>query len=391
MNLPPSNPTENQRFTLDGSDELEAQLTLICGGVAAGVQKIIPAKDLEAIALGGGYGRGQGGVLQTGTGDQPYNDLEFYVFVHGHTVLNDQRFRAALSALGDELSPAAGVHVEFKIIAAEQLRQSSVTMFSYDLVVGHRLVFGDESVFAGCEAHRAAEKIPLHEATRLLFNRCTGLLFAADRLRKPALTPDDVDFIGRNAAKTQLGLGDAVLTLFGQYDWNVLERRMRLANLSVSDSLPWLGEIARHHAEGVEFKLHPRRTQPVNTNLRAKHAEISALAQTVWRWLENRRLGTQFRSVREYALHGGNKCPETSGFKNALINLRTFGARMLFHPALGRYPRERLLRALPLLLWHADEVREPELRDHLRAQLVTGATEWAEQLAAYTRLWQRYS
>jgi hypothetical protein len=141
----------------------------------------------------------------------------------------------------------------------------------------------------------------------------------------------------------------------------------------------------------VAFKLHPCRSQPTNTNLRAKHAEISALAQTVWRWLENRRLGTQFRSVHEYALDDGNKCPETSALKNCRINLRTFGARMVFHPALGRYPRERLLRALPLLLWHEDEVREPGLRDHLREQLVTGATEWAELVAAYTRLWQRYS
>ena len=391
MNPPPSNPAVNQRFTIDGSHELEARLAQTCEGVTAGVQKIIPANELEAIALGGGYGRGQGGVLKTEAGDQPYNDLEFYVFVRGNTMLNDQRFRNSLAALGDELSPEAGLHVEFKIIAAEQLRQSSVTMFSYDLAAGHRMVFGDEEVFAGCEAHRAAEKIPLHEATRLLFNRCSGLLFAADRFRKPALTPDDVDFIGRNTAKAQLGLGDAVLTVFGQYDWNVLERQTRLEKLSVSDSLPWLGEIARHHAAGVEFKLHPRRSQPTNTNLRAKHAEISALAQTVWRWLENRRLGTQFRSVQEYALNGDNKCPETSALKNCLLNLRTFRARMVFHPALGRYPRERLLRALPLLLWHADEVREPALRDHLREQLVTGATEWAELLAAYTRLWQRYS
>src|SRR5882762_1805177 len=71
------------RFTIDGSEALEAQLANICGEVAARVQSVIPAAKLEAVVLGGGYGRGEGGVLRTVRGDQPYNDIEFYVFLRG--------------------------------------------------------------------------------------------------------------------------------------------------------------------------------------------------------------------------------------------------------------------------------------------------------------------
>src|SRR5438445_13084871 len=75
------------RFTLDGSDELERHLTQTCQKVLAGIQAIVPSRKLEALLLGGGYGRGEGGVLKTEAGNQPYNDLEFYVFIRGNTWL----------------------------------------------------------------------------------------------------------------------------------------------------------------------------------------------------------------------------------------------------------------------------------------------------------------
>src|SRR6266545_2727283 len=57
-----------ERFTLDGGAELEEHLAHTCESVLAGVRGIIPARKLEALLLGGGYGRGEGGVLRTETG-----------------------------------------------------------------------------------------------------------------------------------------------------------------------------------------------------------------------------------------------------------------------------------------------------------------------------------
>jgi hypothetical protein len=45
-------------------------------------------------------------------------------------------------------------------------------------------IIGNEPLLAGCEHHRAADKIPPYEATRLLMNRSSGLLFAWERLRR---------------------------------------------------------------------------------------------------------------------------------------------------------------------------------------------------------------
>src|SRR5579883_253601 len=88
------------RFTINGSDALEGRLAEACQKVFAGVQSLIPAAELQGLVLGGGYGRGQGGVLQTEHGDEPYNDMEFYVFVRGSVLLAERRHRAALQELG---------------------------------------------------------------------------------------------------------------------------------------------------------------------------------------------------------------------------------------------------------------------------------------------------
>ena len=391
MNTTPDNKTTPRRFTIDGSDALESRLTELCEHVANGVREIIPPRALKALVLGGGYGRGQGGVLHLESGDAPYNDLEFYIFVRGNTVVNDGRYKKLLDEFGEKLSPTAGLHVEFKITSAGKLRTGPVTMFSYDLVSGHRMILGDEKVFAGCEAHSSSKNIPVHEASRLLLNRCTGLLFAETLFQKPALTPMDVDFIGRNVAKAQLAFGDALLTAHCEYHWNVERRQAALQLFEPPKPMEWLQVVHEHHAAGADFKLHPRRAAPKGTNARARQIEVGAVAQTIWLWLENRRLGKGFGSTRDYALDRGNKCPETSTLKNNLINVRTFGYRGALASGLSRYPRERLLNSLPLLLWHAQEIQEPVVQARLHDQLVTSAAEWVDLVSAYTRLWKKFS
>src|SRR4051812_44747545 len=93
------------RFTLDGSEELEQHVALACEKVRAGVVALVSAERLEALLLGGGYGRGEGGVLKTGAGDRPYNDLEFYVSLRGPHWRNERRYRKALHGLAEALSP----------------------------------------------------------------------------------------------------------------------------------------------------------------------------------------------------------------------------------------------------------------------------------------------
>jgi hypothetical protein len=383
--------TGGPRFTLDGSDELEQHLDEACGMVLEGVQSIIPERKLEALLLGGGYGRGQGGVLRTEAGDRPYNDLEFYVFLCGNTFLNERHYRAALHDLAKELTPVSGVEVEFKIHSLAKLRRNPVSMFYYDLMLGHRRLWGGKQVLAGCQGHREPKSIPLSEATRLLMNRCSGLLFAKARLQRVPFTVEDADFVGRNLAKAQLAFGDAVLTRFGRYHWSCRERQKALSELFADEDLRWLPEVRRHHAEGVEFKLHPRRSAAASMELLEQHAKLTALGLELWLWLESCRLNHPFDSARDYALSRINKCPETSAPRNRLVNVKSFGPSGLLAPGASRYPRERLFHALALLLWDATALGDPCLLQFVQRELQTKARSFRDLITAYVSLWRRFN
>lgn len=332
----------NARFTIDGNDRLEQHLAVTCAHVRAGVERIIPAGKLEGLALAGGYGRGEGGVLRENGQDLPYNDMEFFVFIRGSTLINDRLFKAALHQLGESLSHAVGLDVEFKILSIARLRRSPVSMFYYDLVMGHRWLIGGDSLFTGCEHHRDATRIPLHEATRLIFNRCSGLLFANERLAREDFCAADADFVGRNLAKAQLALGDVVLTMAGLYHWSCLERHRRLQELPGADPL-----LISHHAVGVEFKLHPHRSLHTRDELRRQHAVLSQLAQNIFLQLESRRLDIKLSTPMDYTTCKTNKCPEVPLWKNLFIHLRTRDVPS----GITRYPREHLLQELVKMLW----------------------------------------
>lgn len=380
----------NKRFTLDGSDALEHRLDSLCREVAQAVSQVIPASKLEALVLGGGYGRGEGGVLKTDSGDQPYNDLEFYVFLRGNRMLNERKYRRPLNAVAEQLSLDAGIHVEFKCDSIQRLKSTPVSMFTYDLVARHHVILGAPEVFPDCQHHLNSTAIPLSEATRLLFNRCSGLLLVREKLAQSTQTSEDADFIGRNLAKAQLALGDAVLAVHGKYRWSCRERNRRLAQLSLSEPPPNFSEIKKHHDAGLDFKLHPRRSFGRADEFESLHRELSRIASKLWFWVESIRLQEPFFTARDYSLYRSPKCPESAAWRNYLLNLKTFGLRAISDALALRYPRERLFNTLPLLLWEPAAPAEPAMRRLLQKQLHTRASDWSGWVAAYKNIWPSY-
>ncbi len=377
------------RFTLDGGEALEGRLAQICKTVTAGLCGLIPAHRLQAVLLGGGYGRGEGGVLRTSGGERPYNDLEFYVCLRGNRHLNTWRYHLPLEVLGELLAPMAGVDIEFKIISLAELRHGGVSMFSYDLVMGHRWLLGHGGLIFGLAHHRIAENFPAAEGTRLLMNRCTGLLLAQERLGRGEFTAADADFVRRNIAKAELAFGDAVLAAHGQYHWSVRERHRRLLRLVPARPLGWLEEVRSRHAAGLKFKLHPVRSTAPRAALLARQAAVAALGLKVWLWHEQRRLGVRFASARDYAGSRLDPCPETRPHRNLLVNLKISGLWSLFTSDPRRHPRERALRTLCLLLWEPSALKLASPPDTPTASRRAAPGPFADRVAAYRALWQQ--
>lgn len=378
--------TAAQRFTRDGSDALEKLIADTCEEIGKEVARIVPAEKFQALLLAGGYGRGEGGVLSTPEGDAPYNDLEFFLLIQGHPRLNERRYGKAIHTLEHRMTEQLGIEVEMKILSLEKLVASPTSMFFYDLVCGHRVTAGPANVLNSCVHHADTARIPAHEATRLMMNRCSGLLYAAERLAKSECSQEDLDFIARNIAKAQLACGDAILTAIGKYHWSCVKRHERLAHVT-EPALP-MEDLLAFHKEGVAFKLRPCPGTATRDELEALHQSVKKAAWAVWSWQEQKRLGISVTSPAGYA-HGGNKCPETSSLKNPLVRLRAFGVKGLLSPLALRYPREGLLNSLSLLLW-APELVSTDL-DWLSHQLVSPVTSRKEAIDAYERLWHRFN
>ena len=293
--------------------------------------------------------------------------------------------------LGEILTHLADVEIEFKITSIAELAARPPNMFSYDLVVGHRVLWAGAAAqgLPGCDHHRDSARIPTSEATRLLMNRCSGLLFAHAQLEAEPFTPAAADFVRRNLAKVQLACGDAVLTAHGRYDWSCRTRQTRLAELAAAGPGPWLDAVRHHHTAGVAFKLHPNSGGLARESLRALCAEVTALARDTWLALETRRLGRAFPTVRAYAEDCGDQCPDTSPLHNFALNFRAAGFRFHSRPNPWRHPRQRVFRALALLLWEPAALTDPALRALLETDLHARVATPVEALAAYRALWSR--
>lgn len=376
------------RFTIDGSDELESRLATICEHARTKILAAIPRRHVKALLLGGGYGRGEGGVLRSAAGDHPYNDLEFYLLLSIPDILAAKLYGRRVHAIAESMTAEAGIDIEFKLLSLRKLEKSPVTMFYYDLITGHRLLIGNEGWLTRCDQHRAAHRIPLHEGTRLLMNRCSGLLYAQQKLLQGQFSKEDADFVGRNLAKAKLAMGDALLTMRGQYHWSCRERHKRLRKLDGEGALQNFSSVVPLHAQGLEFKLHPIRSDRSPADLSSELKFLKEIASELWLSFESRRLNGTFPAVLDYCLDPADKCPETNPAKNRLINLRCFGVVGALIP---RYPRERMLNSLPLLLWHHEMIGSPDTLEFLQRQLRTTARSYSDLVRAYESLWKIYN
>jgi hypothetical protein len=216
------------------------------------------------------------------------------------------------------------------------------------------------------------------------------LLFSDDLLNAGALDPSDSDFIYRNQAKAQLAFGDVLLTAHRQYHWSCLERHNRMKHLAAKET-SWAKKLLPHHEAGLQFKLHPVRSNASHEVLYRRQNELVALARELWLWLESRRLEREFTSHRQYALCRERLITERQPLKNQLLNLRTFGLPGLWGRHSRRYPREHLLRSLALLLFHHDFDKDREAVAAVQDALHTNVTDRSGLIRAYRHVWGRFS
>jgi hypothetical protein len=372
----------------EAAPELQQRLDGFLAGLAERLAAAPFARGVTALVLAGGYGRGEGGVFRADDSGpaQLYNDLEFFLLLGDPAVGSaaDTWCRREAHAGDAEL----GIEVEFKLLPAEALRSAGPSMFYYDLVAAHRLVWGDRDFLARLPARlRDPALIPAHECTRLLFNRGSGLFYSRCALAADADPRGTDGFVERNHAKIRLALGDAVLALNGRYHFSCLERGRRIAETPALRPPDWPA-IAAWHAEGVDFKLRPRHRRPGRAQLAETQADLGAVWLRTFLWAEGVHLRRDFPDAAAYADAPGRLHPHTGRVRNVLLHARDRLRRGGALPGWTDYPRAALQRALVRLV---DPGAGPEALTRAGQALGGVAPAWATLEPAYARWWRCYN
>jgi len=195
-------------YSKSADPRVERQLQDALDGIRASFSASPESSAIRAVALGGGYGRGEGGATPDG---MPYNDLDFFVILNGQNP--SPGLRGLLKSISSEWHGKLAIDVDFCCVKSlKALYRDAHTLMIQELFAGSRIVFGDEHIFDDAP-RRPFSELPWTEAARLLLNRGAGLLFARQR----ASDPNEADFVRRNLHKAALGCGDAILVVHHDY------------------------------------------------------------------------------------------------------------------------------------------------------------------------------
>lgn len=266
---------------------------------------------LVALVLGGGYGRGEGGVIRQGGEERPYNDLDLILVTR-----RDARVTHALEPVSQHHERSLGIAVDFsRPLTLGAIARWEHRLRWHELYHGHLVLAGPASVILEHAPAHIAAPVSTREAAMLLLNRGAGLVWAR-RVIEGLEPPPDPDFVRRNAYKAMLAAGDARIIAAG-----VLAPR-HAGRLETLRGLAGAGALVDAYALALRFKFEPGSVDPEGTR------ELLDCATVLWKaeflQIESARHERAWSSLADYARWTGPRepMPLARWPRNLLSNLR---------------------------------------------------------------------
>lgn len=336
----------NETYTFHGSPQFNQFIGESLGLLVEEIQKILES-SLDAVVLGGSYGRGEGGILLNPSGEErPYNDLDLFLFKKKAFFQKTQftrKAQKAMVALSHTYQKKLGIHIDFsRPLSRDEMTKWPHWLMWADLLEGHKILWGSQEMFSLHSPAWKGKPLPFVEATRLLLNRGAGLLEAMRILYHWQLPPDS-DFVRRNYYKCALALGDALLIIHQSYNSSYRKRLQFFLDIHQKDSeLANFGLISLYE-KALQFKFSPNQHDIPS---KKEIEELSLSWREVFLYVEKKRFQKNWSSLEEYHSWKGLRQPLQNSYPRRIWN--TF--QNLRHCQISwRHPREKLYRILPKL------------------------------------------
>lgn len=338
-------------FTIDGSEAFEQRIQQDMDRIRDAAVEAVGPQNLTALVLGGGYGRGEGGVYTEMGEERVYNDYDFFVVVPFRSRRRRKWVARQLDGVKERLEPECGVHVDFSPpMPAMDLPRLRYELMFMEAKQGHQVLYGPPDVFDAIPAFDPARP-PLEECSRLFMNRSVGLIFAGDKLRRQApLDREGIEFVVRNIYKAFMAMGDSVLFREGRYSPSYITRLANFEQVSL-DGIPHHEELAELYRSSIAFKLRPRHDIPESMTLPDWHAFAVSRYLEVFLWFERVRLNRPEMDWSEYtSLPARLSSPSGIGLLRCLVQNLRYGRGLSVASECILQPRDRILKRLPALL-----------------------------------------
>lgn len=253
--------TRKSKYTFEYEPQIETLLDNTLTQIRKDISSSSSAPFIKYLVLGGGYGRGEGGILKISTTNPSlklYNDLDFFVITHPISRKQKAQINLFLSNYASKWHNRLGIDVDFsKAYTSRYIRNRRNILMWREMILGSILVIGDEKQFK-----KDFLPLPIHiapsEIGKLLMNRVFGLFLAHQKLQKKTpLTIEERDFIAKNINKALLACTDAILIANNLYTFKTKNRLQNLSQLQGKISPSLLKNLQETYSTALTFKQNP--------------------------------------------------------------------------------------------------------------------------------------
>jgi|GEM_PF-1149838 len=265
-------------------------------------------KDLVAIILTGGFGRGEGSVSIRPDGHMHVvNDYDIdivYRESYGSfpsKFIAQLRYSRSLTSIADRLSDQLDIKQIDLCLRGEGSYASNQPplLAEYDTKKGNILLHGSRNpvdLMPDYDAH----DIPAFEGTWLLRNRGIGLLLASFYLHDGVLQNGKEEYFLIEINKAILAMGDALYIANGTYHHSYAVRS-KLIETVIPHDMQYADEICSYYKSAAKQKLLPQGNPFSDMEPAELWTHINNLYCSFFLYYESRRLGKHFENIITYA------------------------------------------------------------------------------------------
>ena len=376
------------KYTVYGNDDFDRKIESDLQNIRNTILTLFPEKDISAIILGGGYGRGEGGVVVKNGKMCLYNDYDMFMITNNISYKKKKEYQEKIFKASEELTEKIGIDVDFGPLKNKnELKKMPFTLMYYELKKGHKVIYGNKNSLRYLPDYDI-NKIPKDEMLNYMLNRGVGLFLAYQKITKTKNSETDLEFVERNIYKALMACGDIFLLFEEKYNY-LYTARMQSMKILKNNEIIQDRNFLKYYEDSINYKLHPVNKfdhLDVKLEYTLKVFEKFYLYAFSEYWQRNiPSFDVYYPMLSQEAVP---KCRNIKNLlKNNLLNIKEVGCKNFSFKFSMNYPRYRLFFALPYFLFNC-EIKDVILRKVLG---IDRNLSKRDKIKRFLLLWNRFN